>query len=100
MTDLKVTQFKVKKNLTCDMCGEEKATLVIMDPNKFPDNDLSKREDYLDVCEGCREFVNVAVSDEYKLMACRTLVKGGMKVEDIPDTLKPKLFKVDDIFKK
>ncbi len=49
---------KVKENYLCDMCGENMAEIVIMNPNSFPDNDWDETADYWDVCEGCNEFVS------------------------------------------
>ena len=78
MTDLtahnkRFELFKVKKDHKCDMCGEEPATIVILDPNKFPDNEIGDRNDTWDVCSACKGFAEQGITDSYALMALTTL---------------------------
>ena len=77
MTDLTARGFKVKSKHKCDMCGKKHARHVIMDPNKFPNNDPDAREDTWDVCPDCKLFVEQGVMDSYALMGLVALAKSG-----------------------
>lgn len=56
--DMESEHRPVKENHICDMCGEQPAELVILNPNRFPDNDWDVNSDYWDVCNECNEFIS------------------------------------------
>ena len=52
----------------CEMCGEEPATVRILNPNNFPGNDWGEDNAEWTVCETCRRFVNGGMSFATKTM--------------------------------
>jgi len=60
MGDLCLTHLSPKDE-HCKYCGD-KAKVVIMNPNTFPDNNYY---DNWDVCEGCREYINLQINIDF-----------------------------------
>ena len=77
--DMTAWPRKEPKSAVCAMCGEQVPTVVIMDPNRFPDNGLN---DTLDVCDECKEFVEAGVGDSYRRMGLEIADKHNIPVSD------------------
>jgi len=75
--NIEVKWFEPKEEL-CVCCGENAPTKVILDPNKFPRNDPTEREDTWDVCDECHKFV-VAGLDMNTMLSAEFAWRGSDK---------------------
>ena len=73
---------KIRKK-KCEMCGEKKPVIVILNPNRFPANDDNNRDDFWDVCNDCYKFVNWGMG----------IVPGMKGIDSIGEPLKLKRIK-------
>jgi len=65
-----IDKDKKPKSAKCVACNENDAEVVILDPNKFPENE---DDDTWDVCKPCRNWINSTLSDEGKKVVVNML---------------------------
>lgn len=64
--EAKFSLYSIRKDV-CEMCGEKPPTIVILDPNVFPENNYEKRDDFWDVCQECKEFIEWGMGKSVEL---------------------------------